>query len=315
MTPGQPVAGQQNGVRPRSRPIPLAILWAFLLLAAVVGCDFIEELSGTPVPSPAAPTIAPTAAPAPDGSPTPAATPPASGAVLQVSVAPTPRNLPDYDREEWSHWSDDDGDCRNTRQEVLIAESAIAVTFHSSGEECQVAAGRWEGPYTGEVVSNAADLDIDHMVPLQNAHRSGGWAWERDRKREFANHLGYANHLIAAVSSANRSKGSRGPEEWRPPLESYWCTYAVDWVTIKRDWELTVTEAEYAALSEMLSTCPAPVLLQPDRAAAPTAQPTPATAGLRYDPFGPDRDCSDFDAYEEASGLFRCRWRPCRRPA
>ena len=39
------------------------------------------------------------------------------------------------------------------------------------------------------------------------------------------------DHLIAVSASANRSKSDQGPEEWRPPDESYWCDYAVDWVS------------------------------------------------------------------------------------
>ena len=218
-----------------------------------------------------------------------------------------PSGLPEYDRGEWRHWNDEDGDCQNARQEALIAESSIGVTFQSD-EQCRVVAGRWVGPYTGEALSSPGELDIDHLVPLANAHRSGAWAWDRDRKREYANHLGYENHLIATISSANRSKGAKGPEKWRPPLESYWCSYATDWVTIKRDWGLSVTEAEYAALSEMLATCAMPVLLQPTQGAAPpvptaTIPPTPS-AGLRYDPFGPDRNCADFDTYDEALAFF-----------
>lgn len=63
----------------------------------------------------------------------------------------------------------------------------------------------------------ARDLDIDHLVPLKNARDSGGWAWSLDRKKEYANYLGEPDHLIAVTSGANRSKGAKGPDEWRPP--------------------------------------------------------------------------------------------------
>ena len=249
--------------------------------------------------------------------------------MLQVAVAPVPDRLPEYDRDEWRHWTDEDGDCQNARQEVLITESTVAVEF-ASDDQCRVSSGRWQGPYTGEVVNEPTKLDIDHMVPLENAHRSGAWAWDRQRKRDFANSMGYENHLIAAISSANRSKGSKGPERWRPPLESYWCVYAIDWVTIKNNWDLTVTEAEYAALREMLATCPMPALLQrkdgrqpvsatpvptPVPVATPTPTPRPTVPpGLRYDPFGPDRDCGDFDTYQEALDFYIAAGGPASDP-
>ena len=85
------------------------------------------------------------------------------------------------------------------------------------------------------VVTIPGDLDIDHMVPLANAHRSGAWQWSPERKRLYANYLDDPNHLIAVTARANRSKGARGPEEWQSPDSSYWCQYAVDWITIKYD--------------------------------------------------------------------------------
>ena len=93
------------------------------------------------------------------------------------------------------------------------------------------------------------------MVPLANAHRSGGWGWSEDKKREYANDLTYAGHLIAVQASANRAKGSKSPDDWKPPDLTYWCQYAIDWITIKNAWELTATESEADALSDMLNTC------------------------------------------------------------
>ena len=47
---------------------------------------------------------------------------PARGVVeLTVTSADVPADLPAYDRDEWGRWSDADGDCQDTRQEVLIA--------------------------------------------------------------------------------------------------------------------------------------------------------------------------------------------------
>ena len=120
--------------------------------------------------------------------------------------------MPGYDRGDWRHWVDEDGDCQDARQEVLIEESQATVTYVDS-RQCRVVMGLWTGLYTGEEFTDPKDLDIDHMVPLANAHRSGGWAWNADQRRGYANDLTYEGHLIAVKASANRSKGSKGPEE------------------------------------------------------------------------------------------------------
>jgi len=91
------------------------------------------------------------------------------------------------------------------------------------------------------------------MIPLKNAHDSGGRAWDRDKKAAFGNEISYADHLIAVPASDNRRKeGQRGLEQ---ADKGYWCDYAVDWVQVKVDWDLSVANAEWEALQEMLGTC------------------------------------------------------------
>ena len=147
--------------------------------------------------------------------PTSGSSSPAPGLQLRLAVAPVAADIPGYDRDEWRHWNDVDRDCQNARHEVLIEESTTPVTFKSD-ERCRVATGNWTGPYTATEVDDPSRLDIDHMVPLANAHRSGGWAWDRDRKAAFANDLEFPGHLIATTAKANRAKGADGPEDWRP---------------------------------------------------------------------------------------------------
>ena len=163
----------------------------------------------------------------------------------------------DYDRDDWRHWVDADRDCQNTRAEVLIAESVARVSFtpNADGEECRVTGGEWRGPWSGEVFTDAGDVDIDHHVPLGHAHESGGWNWYKERKRAYANDLAHAPSLQATSASVNRAKGKQPPDEWRPDHTAGWCRYAADWVSVKAKWGLTVSKAEVEVLREMLDTC------------------------------------------------------------
>lgn len=178
--------------------------------------------------------------------------------VLQVSEIAD--DLPNYDRGDWRHWTDDDKDCRNTRHETLIDESRKEVTFKTS-KHCQVATGEWVDPYTATTLTEASKLDVDHMVPLKNAHDSGGWKWDQKKKSMYANDMRYDDHLIAVTARANRQKGSKGPDEWKPENQDYWCEYALDWIQIKVDWQLTVTNREFSSLEEMVRICSHPISL------------------------------------------------------
>lgn len=251
-------------------------------------------------------------------------------------LAMVPSNIPKYNRHDWGDWKDADGDCQDTRQEVLIEESTTPVKFKTA-KQCRVDSGTWDGPYTGQQFTNPSDLDIDHLVPLANAHRSDGWAWSRAKKMRFANYLKYHGHLIAVDNSENRYKRDKGPEAWMPPDQGYWCEYAIHWINIKVSWNLTATGPELAALKQMIDTCEAsadivvvhtseesttppatatPALEETATAAPPTAtKPAPeptatAAPALLYDPDGPDRNCGDFDTWQQAQDFYRAAGGP-----
>ena len=90
---------------------------------------------------------------------------------------------------------------------------------------------------------------------LENAHESGAWAWTPEQRREYANYLGYRYHLLAVSGSSNRSKGDKGPDQWRPDNEVFWCEYAQAWASVKFVWGFSATEAERQAVKEMLERC------------------------------------------------------------
>ena len=118
-------------------------------------------------------TPTPTSLPAPTTATT---TTTSSKTALRVTVSTIPSNLPTYDRHDWKHWTDADGDCQDARQEVLVAESNGAVSFRTD-RGCKVSSGQWLAPYTSTIVTDPGKLNNAHMVPLGNAHQSGAWNW------------------------------------------------------------------------------------------------------------------------------------------
>lgn len=267
----------------------------------------------TPVPSSIrtpTPWPTPTPTPTPWSAPTP--TPMFTSVTYALTVRAIPTSLPVYDRGDWNHWVDADGDCQDTRAEVLINESAVPVSF----DGCRVVSGEWNGFFNGQTLTDASKVDIDHMVPLSNAHRSGGWQWDSQTKKNFANDISETDHLIAVSASANRSKGDRGPEAWKPTNVSYWCQYAKDWAAIKARWQLSVTNAELIALQQMTSTCQGAVYYTTTviyDSPIPTPTPTPSSS-LLYDPFGADRNCGDFPLWADAQAFFEAAGGPTSDP-
>ncbi len=210
---------------------------------------FVE---GPPPPESPLPTPAPTAIPIASGA-----------AALLNELDVLPEHDGDYDRGDWPHWSDLDRDGCNTRCEVLAAE--------------RLPDGSWYSVFDGRSTTVPRDFDIDHLVPLAEAHESGGWEWDRSTRQQFANDETYVHSLIAVSASSNRSKGKKDPGEWLPPDENSHCFYADAWVRVKHRWSLSVDLNELIALGRILTDCPegGAVPAPPARTATPTPPPAP----------------------------------------
>ncbi|MCG5470801.1 HNH endonuclease family protein [Micromonospora sp. LAH09] len=165
----------------------------------------------------------------------------------QLTVA-TAGSMKGYSRDHFPHWRDTGKNC-DVRDSILQRDGK---DVKLSG--CNVVDGRWESVYDGRSAADPADVDIDHMVPLANAWRSGADEWDDQKRGDFANDT-TRPQLIAVSASSNRAKGDQDPSQWKPANREYWCKYAESWVTVKHYWRLTVTSAEKAALTDMLEGC------------------------------------------------------------
>ena len=215
-----------------------------------IPCEDLPPGEGSPADagSPSGPATA-------AGAPRP---PPARRAftvLVGLEVAP-PGSMAGYSREEFPHWASEatrygweepDGSC-DVRDAALIRDGE-GVEIDG---DCSITAGKWLDPYTGRTLTDSSQVDIDHVVPLANAWRSGAPGWNVTDREAYAND---PEVLISVDDGANQAKGDRGPEAWKPPNQDYWCEYARRWIWIKSDWRLTVNPAEKSSLRRMLGTC------------------------------------------------------------
>lgn len=187
-------------------------------------------------------------------------------ALARLTIDDAPRPAVAYHRDDWPTWVDLTGDGCNARQKALVAQATGPVEVDRG---CSVISGTWTSPYDGVTGNDPAKFHIDHIVPLAEAHRSGGWRWNPQQRRAFANDQ---QELLVVSASSNESKSDKSPDRWRPANEGYWCTYATRWLTVKVAYSLSATTSERDALGQMLETC-----AKPEEPPAPTttAEPPP----------------------------------------
>lgn len=174
------------------------------------------------------------------------ATPTNPLALLQELVVASPQNSTSYERTYFPHWRNAGRRCLDTREEVLIRESKIAIA-----PTCEdIDEGLWTSLYDGKTVRRASELEIDHVVALKEAWVSGAWQWTREKRKAFANDLGYSGSLLAVTIDSHDPKGDKDPSSWIPTRGA--CEFVRHWVAVKWRWQLTIDPAEKKAVSRVL---------------------------------------------------------------
>ncbi|SFU17032.1 Protein of unknown function [Pseudovibrio denitrificans] len=163
---------------------------------------------------------------------------------LKASVKQSSKTLQNtskstYNRELFGAWGDEDGDCQNTRHELLAEISSVAPTYNAAG--CRVIHGRWLDPYTNKVFLDAKDMDVDHLVPLKWAWDHGAVSWNVEKRKAFANDM---RNLFAVQASVNREKGALGPLKWLPPNKKFHCEYITRFKRITVLYKLNLSSDE-----------------------------------------------------------------------
>lgn len=177
---------------------------------------------------------------------------PASALVDRLVVA-EPFSPSDYRRKAFGgDWDYDSTTGCNTRELVLAEESGPGLVVD---DRCKPLDGTWTSVYDGLVTSDPADLEIDHLVPLAEAWRTGAASWSDELRERFANDRDDPGTLVAVSSSSNRSKQDSTPAQWLPETAEGRCVFVENWVRVKFRWGLTVAPDEKVAITQVLAGC------------------------------------------------------------
>lgn len=155
-------------------------------------------------------------------------------------------------------WRDFPNKKCTVRKAVLI-DQGKSVKYTDS---CKITAGTFTDAYgergkNGKITykksSKGKDFDIDHVVALSLAWRSGMSRADDTLRNMVANDKA---NLVVSDPSLNRSKGDQSIDTWFPPKGSVGhCDYVDRYAYTKAKYNMVVTQDEYDTLSTLVNTC------------------------------------------------------------
>ena len=153
-------------------------------------------------------------------------------------------------------WYDVDLNGCDTRNDILFRD--LKQVVYKPGSDCKVAKGTLADPYTGTSInfiqgSTSSAVQIDHVVALSAAWRTGAKQWKAELR------LFYANDplvLLAVDGPANNQKSDKDAAVWVVPENpAYRCKYVAKQIAVKTKYELWVTDDEHTAMADVLGGC------------------------------------------------------------
>lgn len=157
-----------------------------------------------------------------------------------------------YSRDQFgSGWSSQSG-C-DTRSIILYRDLQGAIV----DDECRVISGLLNDPYTGKTIqfdrADGAGVQIDHVVALSDAWQKGAQQLSAEMRKQLAND---PLELLAVEGDINQQKSDADAASWLPPNKAFRCEYVARQIAVKQKYMLWVTQAEKAAIEQVLTSCP-----------------------------------------------------------
>jgi hypothetical protein len=161
-----------------------------------------------------------------------------------------------YSRDQFGPaWADANHNGCDTRNDILRRD--LKDETFKDAKHCVVLTGTLRDPYTGQTIhfvrgiKTSSAVQIDHVVALADAWRTGAASWKPPRR------LAYANDpvvLLAVDGPQNEAKGDDDASEWQPP-SPYKCRYVAKQVAVNTKYTMWVTPAEHDAMQARLTSC------------------------------------------------------------
>ncbi|MCI1901546.1 MAG: HNH endonuclease family protein [Bifidobacteriaceae bacterium] len=175
-----------------------------------------------------------------------------------LRIVERPHSHKTYDRDAFGYQkTDDDGDGCTIREDVLARD--LTDITHTGVGECKVRTGTLKDPYTGTIihfvrgVKTSAKVQIDHVVALSDAWKSGASAWDSTKLYRYGND---SYNMLAVDGPANEDKGDASAAYWLPPNIDFHCDYVARQIGVKAKYKLSVTSSEKQAMLKVLHGCP-----------------------------------------------------------
>jgi hypothetical protein len=189
---------------------------------------------------------------------TPGGAPAATEARATLAALPVKGSAPatGYDRvgDFGTAWLDVDHNGCDTRDDVLARDLSDVVR----AGPCRVVTGELLSPYTGAPVHfvrgdrTSTLVQIDHVVALENAWRTGAQQLTQERREALAND---PRNLLAVDQHSNAQKRSSDAATWLPASKAFRCTYVERQIAVKAAYDLWVVPAERSAMERVLAGC------------------------------------------------------------
>lgn len=210
---------------------------ALATFAVVGGAVLLSRTSHDPAP--------------PDVSTSPVAIP--TGTVVDNALTVSDVALPGYNRDLFGPaWADVDHNGCNQREDTIMRDTGASRTERRGVCRADMTGHPYIDPYTGATLTTPSQIQIDHVVALADAWRSGAAAWTPEQRKAYANDL---TVLWAVQAKANEDKSDKSPDQWLPPDPANRCEYQHRYVAIKIKYHLTITSATRRTLDTLAAMC------------------------------------------------------------